>query len=148
MSNKYRFLFLLLGIGIGIILTSFVYYINPFYEYKEYTDDEIVEKAKELGMVFVTSNISTRPDDNIIYPQDETLLQEQEEIEFIVESGDTSEMVSKKLEEMGIIEDCEEFRQFVRDKGMDKGIRVGAYRLSSGLDYDTILYILTKQSLK
>ena len=54
---KIKYFYILLGFGIGIIFTSTVFILNPYIEYKDYSKEEIVEKAKELGMVFVKENI-------------------------------------------------------------------------------------------
>lgn len=53
MSDKFKLPYLILGLGIGIIITNLLYSINPKVEYREYTEEEIVSLAKELGMVFV-----------------------------------------------------------------------------------------------
>ncbi|MCF6465903.1 endolytic transglycosylase MltG [Clostridium sp. Cult2] len=137
MFNRYRLPFLLLGIGIGIIFTSILYTLNPNYIYKEYTEEEIAAKATDLGMVFLKENINTTP-------RKDSVLEEQEEIEFVVEKGDTLGMISKGLEEAGIIDDAEQFHKFAKDKGAEGKLRVGTYIFSSDLDYDTILSILTE----
>lgn len=135
MLNRYRFQFLLLGIGIGIILTNTIYIFNPYIKYRDYSKEEIIAEATDLGMVFVKDNID-------IYSEKEK--EKNEEIKFIIESGDSLEKVSKGLYELGIIDDAEKFHKFVKDKKMDKKLRVGTYTLSPNLDYETIINMLTK----
>ena len=65
-----------------------------------------------------------------------------------MKNGDTLEIVSRGLEEVGIIEDYEDFHQFVKNKGAEKKLRIGTYKLSSNLDYDTILSILMKLNIE
>lgn len=57
MNRKMKLSFLLLGLGIGILSTNFIYYINPKVEHKDLKDEEIIEQAKDLGMVFVKDTI-------------------------------------------------------------------------------------------
>ena len=60
---KQRLPFILLGIGIGIILANIVYSFVPNVEYREYTDEEIIEQAKGLGMIFIKDNIEVSNDE-------------------------------------------------------------------------------------
>lgn len=49
-NNKTQIYYILLGIGIGLVIGSIVSIISPNVEYVEYTDKEIKQKARELGM--------------------------------------------------------------------------------------------------
>lgn len=139
MFSKTRFSYFMLGIGIGILLTSTLYTFNPVIEYRDYSEDEIVELASDLGMVFVKENIdiSTRYNKKG---------QEQRKINLVIEQGDSLEKVSKKLFDLGIIDNESEFFNYAKGKGVEKKIRVGTYELTSALNYDNILDILTKQA--
>jgi cell division protein YceG involved in septum cleavage len=138
MSDKFKLPYLILGLGIGIIITNLLYSINPKVEYREYTEEEIVSLAKELGMVFVKDNISTSEE------KTEDLKDASEELILIIESGDTSEEVSNKLYQLGIVENGQDFHEFAKEKNLEKKIRVGTYKLSPDMDYDTIIKIITK----
>ena len=131
MFNKYRFPFLLLGAGIGIIITNTIYIFNPNIEYKEYSEEEIIAEATDLGMVFIKDNIDISPkkEESIEKPVDKSEVDEKKEIHFIIEYGDSLEKVSKGLYESGIIDDVEKFHKFARDKRVDKKLRVGTYML-------------------
>ena len=59
MFNKTKFSYIILGLGIGILLTSMIYIFNPVVEYRDYSEEEIVELASELGMVFIKESIDT-----------------------------------------------------------------------------------------
>ena len=67
-------------------------------------------------------------------------------MKFVVDKGDSLEKVSKRLFELGIVDDAEKFHKYAKDKGVDKKIRVGTYELTLDIGYDKILDILTKQT--
>lgn len=145
MFKKHRFPFLLLGIGIGIILANILHSLNPVLEYREYTEEEIVAKATDLGMVFLKDNIDITSNKEEVSVDEGTSKPEEEvEIEFVIENGDSLEEISKGLEEAGIIDEAEKFLNYAKGKGVDKKLRVGRYRIVTGQDYDTILSILMK----
>lgn len=152
MFSKQRFPFILLGLGIGIILTNTFYTFNPNIEYREYTEEEIVAIATDLGMVFLKDNIGTSPKEEK-EPVKETSLElesekekegKMDEVVFTIETGDSLIKVSRGLEKAGVIYDAEDFLKFAKDRGVDRKLRVGVYNLTTGLDYDTILSILMK----
>ena len=152
MLNKCRLPFIILGIGIGILLTNTIYIFNPKMEYRDYSEEEIIAKATELGMVFIKNNIetSTIKDDNENFQVDveksgdkENETGEKKEIQFIIEYGDSLEKVSKGLYELEIIDDMERFLKFAKDKKVDRKLRVGNYKLSLDSDYETIIKVFT-----
>lgn len=140
MFTRDKLPFILLGLGIGIILVNTIYMFNPNIEYKDYTEEEIVQLATDLGMVFIKDNIDILP------KKDEESFDNKgvREIVFIIDSGDTLEKVSKELFNLGIIEDFEKFYKFAKDKNIEKKIRVGTYKLLPETDYETIIKTITK----
>lgn len=143
MLNSYRFPFLLLGIGIGIILTNTIYIFNPDIRYRDYSREEIIAEATDLGMVFIKDSMDIKGDSESVINELEEEKQE-EEMQIIIEYGDSLPKVSRELYRLGIIDDTEKFNKYVEDKKMDKRLRVGTYKLSTNLDYNTIIKILTK----
>ncbi len=139
MFNKTKFSYIILGLGIGILLTSMIYIFNPVVEYRDYSEEEIVELASELGMVFIKESIDTS---DIKKRSNE----KQEKVIIIVEDGDSLGDVSIKLFELELIDSAERFHDYAKEKGMEKKIRVGSYELTPYQSYDDILDILTKQS--
>lgn len=139
MSNKYKILFLILGIGIGIILTNMIYYVNPVIEYVECSEEDIISKAKDLGMVFVKNNIETNSN------KEELNKAEVKKKKFTVKSGDTLDEISERLYELGLIDNAKNFCQYSTAKGVAKHLRTGNYVISSDFDYETIIKILTKE---
>jgi cell division protein YceG involved in septum cleavage len=126
-----------LGIGIGIILTSFVFVLKPQIQYKEYTNEEIINKAKELGMVSFKENINTDYTKEVVEDNNE-------EIRIKIDVNSSLSEVSDKLFAQKIIEDKGEFIQFVKDKGMETKLRPGTYSLKKNMSYTSIINILTK----
>lgn len=49
-NKKKHIYYVLLGIGIGLVLGSVIHMISPNVKVREYTDEEIIQKARELGM--------------------------------------------------------------------------------------------------
>lgn len=133
--------YLLLGIGIGILMTNIVYSLYPKVEYKEYSQEEIIRKAEELGMVFLKEAIKVeKPVGDEKAPETDT-----KEVQFVIKKGDYLGRIANNLQEAGIIEDKDSFIKYVKEKGLDKRFRVGSYKLSPGMAYDEILDILQKR---
>ena len=146
MLDKFRVPYLILGLGIGIILTSTIYTLNPNVKYKEYTEEEIITAATDLGMVFVKDSIDTSRDKKS-KREEQKDKKGKEEIILVVEAGDNSEKVFDKLFELGVITDKKDFSKYAKEKNIEKRIRIGTYKLALNMDYDTIISILTKSSL-
>lgn len=139
MVNKYKLLFLTLGIGMGIILTNFIYYANPSIEYIEYSEEDIISEAKNLGMVFVKDNIDIKSN------KEKSKKIESKEKKFAVEPGDTLDKISEKLYQLELIDNANNFRQYSKAMGVEKELIVGTYIISSDYDYEKIIKILMKR---
>lgn len=144
MFNKFRLAFFTLGLGLGIILTNALYTFNPTIEYRDYSKEEIVSLAKDLGMVFLKESIETSPKST--ENQVEVREENRGEIILVVEEGDTLAKVAKNLYDLGVIENEEDFQQYGREKRLEKRIRVGTYKLEKNMDYESLIKILTKSS--
>lgn len=64
---------------------------------------------------------------------------------FVIGEGMYSETVSQMLCDQGFIKDAKAFNQFLNDNGYDEGISAGSYKLTKGMDYDTIAQIITNR---
>lgn len=137
MFFRQKFPYILLGIGIGVLLTNIIYNFHPNVQYREYSQEEIIEKAKELGMVFLKDVIKVESDTEE--------KEDSKKVEFAVEKGDSLTEIANNLHEAGIIEDVNSFVKYVREKGLDKKIRVGSFMLSPDMDFDEIIEILLKR---
>lgn len=137
MFFRQKFPYILLGIGIGVLLTNIIYNFHPNVQYREYSQEEIIEKAKELGMVFIKDVIKVESDTEE--------KEDSKKVEFAVKKGDSLMEIASNLHEAGIIEDVDSFVKYVRGKGLDKKIRVGSFMLSPDMDFDEIIDILLKR---
>lgn len=137
MFFRQKFPYILLGIGIGVLLTNIIYNFHPNVQYREYSQEEIIEKAKELGMVFLKDVIKVESDTEE--------KEDSKKVEFAVKKGDSLTEIASNLHGAGIIEDVNSFVKYVREKGLDKKIRVGSFMLSPDMDFDEIIEILLKR---
>jgi cell division protein YceG involved in septum cleavage len=137
MFFRQKFPYILLGIGIGVLLTNIIYNFHPNVQYREYSQEEIIEKAKELGMVFLKDVIKVESDTEE--------KEDSKKVEFTVKKGDSLTEIASNLHGAGIIEDVNSFVKYVREKGLDKKIRVGSFMLSPDMDFDEIIEILLKR---
>ncbi len=67
-----------------------------------------------------------------------------ERVEISIAGGEFSDAVCEKLEEAGIIEDAEDFNEYLARKKYDDKISPGTYTLEKGADYDDIIKEITK----
>lgn len=161
MDKKFKITYLLLGIGIGIILASTLYSFFPKIEYVNLSDDIIIEKARELGMVSLKESIELENIDELNeedtveviennstgeYTETDVKNETKEGIEIIVERGLGLTEVARMLYNANLIEDVNEFVLFVREKRLDRKIRTGPHIIKPNSSYDEILEILTQRT--
>lgn len=204
-NNKTQIYYILLGIGIGLVIGSIVSIISPNVEYLDYTDKEIKQKARELGMYELdeiiemnnklnndkekgnekeqkstkeqsleSDNTKEAADTKEKVNKKEKIESEEEKdndnwknieadnienhkeiekdisesnkleyIEFKVEKGDPSEKVINNLYRAKIIDDKEEFIKKVIERDAGRKIHFGKFKIPVGVDYDTLIDILT-----
>lgn len=170
--RKLKIAYLLLGIGIGIILINGLYSLYPEIKYKELSEEMILERAEELGYISLKEKLIIEKDtsekeelegkkpkeleEEPIKPETEEIEEEQEEIEeleikpkeesmeIVIESIDNLSDIAKKLFDAKLIEDTEEFKSLVRNKGLDKRLIDGVYNIKYNTSYDDIINMFTK----
>lgn len=69
---------------------------------------------------------------------------ERNQVVFYVYNGDTPKKVSRRLEELGVIDDAAAFRKYIDDNGYSGRLRVGEYVITIGADYEEIAKIITR----
>lgn len=201
-NNKIQIYYIILGIGIGLVIGSIISIIKPNIEYVEYTDQQIKQRARELGMYEINEIIEmnnklnneeekatsekevnvTNTKDNInveeISKKEDNLKSKQENenndkssnhdedvkssenseeikedikesneleyIEFKVERGDSSEIVIENLFKANIINSKKEFVKKIVERDAERKIHYGKFKIPVGVDYDTLIDILTK----
>lgn len=168
-----KFKYFLRGLGVGIIFASIIC-LTTYQENSsnEMTDAEIIERAKELGMVeeesavgalmkeketleSTTESQSTQADASeettTAEVTEETAEQNTSEgdtpenqqaqievVEITVAGGSTSYTVCQKLQELGMIENADNFDDYLIENGYASRIRVGTHALIKGMDYKAI----------
>lgn len=152
MGNKNKILYLILGIGIGMIVTNILHSFYPKLEYIELSDDTIIERARDLGMVNLKKGIKIEKeivdnkDEGEVIKEVEKLKVEELEEEIVVESGSGLTTVAIKLYNAGLIDNKDEFIWFVKDEKLDKKIITGIYKIKHNSPYSEIIKILTDWS--
>ena len=63
---------------------------------------------------------------------------------FTVNRGDSSDKVSRRLEELGLVEDADEFDKYLCRNGYDNRISVGTYEIIKGSTWEEIAKIITR----
>lgn len=164
------------GFGIGIIFTAIILGILNTSKHSAISDQEIIEKAKDLGMIDPKEDIleetlapSSGPTATVksvvvtLTPKTKATPQptkapkksanpkktkqpqtDSATVSIVIESGMWSESVSKKLYEMGAIEDAEEFDEYLCENGYASKIRPGTYYIIKGSNYEEIANALVK----
>lgn len=160
-QKKLAIAYILFGIGFAFVLFGFVDYITPT-KYKEYTDEEIKARAKELGMVDYKDSLlgnssekkeDEKEDENEDENDDENddgkskaeteEVTKEEEVKFIIEKNEFSESIVNRLYESGIINDKGEVYKYIRQNKMSRKFRYGEYTLYKGMDYKELINIIT-----
>lgn len=151
-TNNMNKFFLLLGIGIGLLVSSLLNIAYPKIKYTEYSEAQIIEKAKELGMVSLKEAISKNEEKSTEIASNEedaneedtnAIKEDNHPIEFVINKGENSEQIVDRLFEKGIIKNREEFTEKVLSKGLQKRFKYGVYELEPEMDYESLIKVLT-----
>lgn len=103
---------------------------------EELSDEESTEDAGANEEISEEESVTTVPAE----------VEKDEIIRLEIVSGDTSVSVSKRLVELGLVENATEYDQYLCKNGYDKGICTGAYEIPSGATYEEIAKIITKRN--
>ncbi len=162
-----KFKYFLRGLGVGIVFASIIFFVA----YRQMgttkmTDQQVMERAKELGMVepdtsikdLLESNtdIENHMDKNVSDTEasseeatvstaeatTEAVTTENmtvaESVSVTVEKGTNSYAVAQQLQELGMVADAAEFDDYLIENGYASRIRVGTHALTKGMDFHTI----------
>lgn len=189
--------FYLRGLGIGIFITALIMTIASSGN-NAMTDEEIMQRAAELGMVtpktllsqveedgsempketvaptkepeemstkepeVVVTEVPTEEPPQITTPEPTTEPVEEptstpeiqetvqtpapgEKATLTVYSGEHSLTVSKRMQELGLIEDYQDFDDYLCDNGYSRYVNSGVYKISQGLSYEELAKIITRR---
>lgn len=176
-QNKIFFHLGLLIIGIILTITGLMNIVKPVVKYVDYTEEQIKQKAKELGMVDLKEVIELneesekkqdldseskdvekqeKNEENNEAIKESATVQNNEDSQtdekdntfeeyvlFEIHKGEKSEDIIDRLFEQGIIDDKERFIKLVAKKKVGRYFVYGSFELQKGMDYDTIIKILT-----
>ncbi len=159
---------MLQGIAIGIFVTTLFfaynfYYTNSFTIIKEVPTELNGDLLEQEIEHYLQSNDLVAVDkkgyeellskvDEIEEVEDEEKVIEQEEdpqkistkeVSFIIEPGTSSGTVGLMLEEKGLINDRNQFENFLIDAGLETKIKAGEYQLSTDMSLDEIIRQIT-----
>lgn len=170
------------GLGIGIFFTTIIMFV-AHKSSSTMTDDEIKNRAKQLGMVATTEENSDLSsilnDENTENSTDESSSESSEtsvEVttedttegttenktedttavttegssdsaskKFTISSGMDSQTVAETLYGLGMIEDAEDFDQYLINNGFSQRIRTGDYTVNEGDSYESIANLITNR---
>lgn len=116
------------------------------------SNEDIISRAKELGMMF-ESDITIKNDEmesvedtqqseiTSVTPIDET--ETTEIIDIRILPGSSAVTISKTLHESGVIDNSEDFLEFLKQNNKANTIRAGYFKIPIGSSNQDILKILT-----
>ena len=161
------------GLGVGILVTAVIMTV-ALSKKQPMTDDEVIKRAKELGMIenTIIKDVATSKEDEEVKEeikeevQEEVQEEQQEELQenpentenetevetegetitVSVVSGDSSWSVAKRMEEVGLVDSAKEFDAFLCGNGYDKRISVGTYEISNNASWEEIAKIINKMN--
>lgn len=160
--------YFLRGFGAGVLITTLVLCMS--YRSQD-SQQSVVQKAKELGMVFpqktpsasplvsspsplFTAKPSVTPSAVATgtavtvtqnpYPKSKKEAKKSSKT-FTVRDGLLSSSVARELKEVGIIKDDAAFDKYLEKSGMGRKIRAGKYKIPTGASYEQIARIITRQ---
>lgn len=112
--NKNKIYYLLLGIGLGIIITSSMNIAFNKTEKIDYTEEEIKEKAKNLGMISIKDNIEKNEENKKeVEKAEEVIAKEKlEKVDDQREKSESEDLGKEKIEaEQKTLEDVKEIEE-------------------------------------
>lgn len=159
--------YFLRGLGIGILIATLLLF--PVYAYQT-SNRQIEKRAKEMGMEYPkeeksdvfqetteeasTEEISTEEESSaeMTSVQEETSQEKevtsettvQTEVKMSITKGMKAMDFAESMEELGMVEDGSDFRQYLIENGYASSLQVGDYVFQQGMSYEEIVAIVTK----
>lgn len=142
------------------------------------SDEEIIERAKELGLVSLNDlpsrkdaeesvqsetqkeEINSDTEDNKSENETEVITEKAAEettilldnlsnreesgemVNITITPGSSAGMISVSLQENGLIDDSDDFKRYIVEKGLTKKLATGSFSIPKGADYDEIIEII------
>ena len=175
-----RLKYYLRGIGIGVIFATLLlsisfYFGKDNFSSNDLTDEEIIERATELGMILPEDSDNQQEDDEdknseVSEDVEEQVVEDaesdadvddsqdtQEEpatestettttyIPFTVNGGDSSNVVAYNLYKAGLVDSSDDFNKYLVSLGVDNRIQSGTFYVKEGSSYDDIVVLLVNK---
>lgn len=149
------------GLGIGMIVTALILGISFSHrqgqETQTLTDDQIRERAEQLGMVdsseltlaALQNSVQQQAQENTekteASPEPETIVASEaaQTVTVTVKKGASSGSVSSRLQEAGLVEDAKTFDNYLCNNGYSRSINPGTYEIVPGTSEEEIAKIIT-----
>lgn len=165
--------YLLAGIGIGITIASAIFYFTLEFnkdtlvsteiqkDITDMTDEEVMERASELGMIFFDESYKYEDDTDKVdastqsdtkedtssasntEEDDNTILVKEDFVDFYIPKGIDSYSACEVLYDVGLIDDVQTFEDLLTINGVDKSIRTGNFRVRVDIKDADLIKILT-----
>lgn len=163
-----KFKYYLRGAGVGLIVAAVILMIAFSKHNIKLTDDDIIKRAEELGMVMADDidNGSKEQDEN--NPEDDTPDNENlgeelpddetpddnnddanddnnepdKEVSFQIRDGEFSDVISNHLFELGLIDDPVKFNDWLIQHRYDGELCTGTFMIPVNSSYEEIVAIL------
>ena len=154
------------GLGIGIIVTTIILVSCFSMQKPKMTDEQIIEKAAQLGMIMPEQNSAviaetetTEPEEMEVPKEPETETPQesvvsdtenaenaeqtqQEPFTLVVNRGDVCRTMCENLAANGVIDDSEGLRKYLSEVGYASFISAGTYQIPYHASYEEITNIL------
>lgn len=149
------------GLGIGIIVTTIILVSCFSMQKPKMTDEQIIEKAAQLGMIMPEQNSAVIAETETTEPEEteqkneqqiaaEELQQEtetqmevpKEPFTLVVNRGDVCRTMCENLAANGVIDDSEGLRKYLSEVGYASFISAGTYQIPYHASYEEITNIL------
>ncbi|MBQ4522707.1 MAG: hypothetical protein IJA10_07125 [Lachnospiraceae bacterium] len=154
------------GFSVGMIVTCCVLFI-VFKGSNQISDEYVIERAKQLNMVFqdedssflkqdatkeestehqnpTEQNTNDSKEDSTVNASEDKEVVVQETVTIDITKGMTSEDVANMLYDLGIIDDVIKFSYYLHNNGYSLRVNVGTFEIPSDASYEEIARIITK----
>ncbi len=109
------------------------------------TEEPPAENTEETATEETAAENSGSDEEESNDTDEETDPADEETITFTVRSGASSDSISRKLKQAGMIEDANEFDNYLISNGYSGRIRVGTYELKKGMTFEEIARIISSR---
>lgn len=140
---KNKIYYMILGIGLGMIISSAMNLAFNKPKMVEYTDEEIKEKAKSLGMISIKENIENKQNEKQEEIKQEPIEESKRETNredktpskkgyksITIAKGDDANKVIEKLRDQGLIDNSDDFRNLLRKYKLDTKFTTGTHQIN------------------